>query len=638
VSVPSSADPTVDSANRPLGSGAPSEGGVTPLRGGASSSGFDLRPNPLLEPGLLLRGQVEEVLELLARQIGVVRVSLWKISAAVPELQGQANHGSGASSGALIAAERSAVEASSRSIQPTLLHLSTSAGMQTVLVMPFSEGVAPAVPLALVLVVGVVCQMEAWLPLMRAAADALLVQRQAAVQAAERAMVDRALDHSAATVELFTRSAEAPDLLEAGRIWVEELQTILGSEMAILCRKTWRGLRILAMTGGAGAGRRGEMHDLAEIIAGIAVRESSRVCWGRGFGEGHPLDSAMVREAERVLGAVNGLAEPLVDRAGGVVGAWVFLGSARKQTDSEAVRFLDAVRPHAGAHLALLGASKPGPALGAALRSWREVSRDRRRFIGWAAAIAAGVLLLPVRYPVKARSELEPEFSRTVAVPFDSLLRKARVHAGQSVSAGEVLAEMDGRELRWQLAEALSKKARAAKEAEKAVAEGEIAAARLAELDLASWDEQVRLLEYRRENLQVRAPAGGVVVSGDLDRAEGTPLRTGDPLYEVAVLERMRLRIGVPDLDVALVREGQRVRVRFDSDPGRQWEAIVTRVSPRSEIWENRNVFICEAVLENPKLRLRPGMKGRAVVEGPFRPMVWRWTRRAWNAVRMALW
>jgi hypothetical protein len=58
----------------------------------------------------------------------------------------------------------------------------------------------------------------------------------------------------------------------------------------------------------------------------------------------------------------------------------------------------------------------------------------------------------------------------------------------------------------------------------------------------------------------------------------------------------------------------------LDAYPGRVWEGSLERLHPRSEVRDDKNVFIAEVALDNAEALLRPGMEGRAkIVSGPQR-------------------
>jgi hypothetical protein len=124
-------------------------------------------------------------------------------------------------------------------------------------------------------------------------------------------------------------------------------------------------------------------------------------------------------------------------------------------------------------------------------------------------------------------------------------------------------------------------------------------------------------------------------VSGDLRRAEGLPVQQGQVLFEVAPLDRMIVEIDVPDREISRVRPRQEVRFRLEAFGGQRWTTTLDKVHPQSEQRDGHNVFVCEAAIDNDAhgLDLRPGMRGRAVIESDLRPLIWILGHRLWDFV-----
>jgi RND family efflux transporter MFP subunit len=319
-------------------------------------------------------------------------------------------------------------------------------------------------------------------------------------------------------------------------------------------------------------------------------------------------------------------------------GGWLFLWNDTPRDREETQRLLRVAEPILAGQLALWSSSKGLPGIGKAKRLWRKATASQRTAILTAAGVLTAILLAPVPMPVSAPCLLEPEIRRTVSAPFDGVLRHVSVQPGQTVEAGQLLAEFDDQEIRWELAEVAAKRARAEKQADSAESQGQIAEARMARLDAAGFQETAKVLEHRQAYLQVKAPIAGRVLQGDLEGSIGSRMRMGDRLFEIGPLNFLRAEIAVPEAEIGLVREGATVSLRFEALAGKNWDAKVAMVSPRSELRDGANVFICEAVIENPGQVLRPGSEGHAKVNGPWRPVIWTMARPAWHWVRMKLW
>jgi hypothetical protein len=255
-------------------------------------------------------------------------------------------------------------------------------------------------------------------------------------------------------------------------------------------------------------------------------------------------------------------------------------------------------------------------------------------------AIAAGTLLLcmlPLRYVVPADIELQANERRFVAVPFDGPLRSSMVRPGDLVQVGDLLAEIDPRELEYELSGVNAELERALQEKKAQMVERNVAASQMAGLDSQRLRSEADLLTLRRQNLEIRSPIAGVIVRGDLERSWGMPMTRGDTLFEVAPLAVMQVDIAVPEDEIRHVRVGMNVDFFLDALPERALRGTISWIHPRAELVENNNVFIARMKLANPDLLYRPGMRGRARIKSDRHPLIWNYLHKPYHALRHAL-
>ena len=184
------------------------------------------------------------------------------------------------------------------------------------------------------------------------------------------------------------------------------------------------------------------------------------------------------------------------------------------------------------------------------VRKWRLL--ERKSF--WI-AIASVFLLCFSFWPYRVGCDcvIEPVKKRYVVAPFDGVFEKSLVRPGDVVNKNQKLAQMDGRELRMELAGVVADYHRARKSRDVNQAAGKTAAAQIDALEMQCQDQKRQLLESRIKNLDIKSPEAGIVVSGDLERTEGAPVKAGQAMYEIAPLDRMIVEIEVRDEDVANV-------------------------------------------------------------------------------------
>lgn len=226
----------------------------------------------------------------------------------------------------------------------------------------------------------------------------------------------------------------------------------------------------------------------------------------------------------------------------------------------------------------------------------------------------AAVLAIPLPYKPKCECRLEPSERRFVAAPFAATLKTVHVEPGDVVEADTLLAELDERELNWELAAIEAEMRQAEKRRNAALAQSNLAEAQIAGFDGQRLTARRELLESRRGRLGLKAPIAGIIVDGDLARAEGMPLELGESLYEVAPLDTFVCEVHVPEFDVHEVAVGQTVRIRLDARPGQVLSGVVQRLRPRAETWQDSVGFVAEVEVANVDGSLRPGMTGDARV------------------------
>jgi RND family efflux transporter MFP subunit len=251
------------------------------------------------------------------------------------------------------------------------------------------------------------------------------------------------------------------------------------------------------------------------------------------------------------------------------------------------------------------------------------ITLNRARTLLVLAGIIAAAMMVRMPYKIRCNTELQPVLRRYVAAPFTGPLEECRVEPGDLVQKDQLLARMDGREIRWELAGVQADLNKATKERNTHLNTHEFGSAAIARHEMQRLQNRTELLQHRDSSLEIRSPIDGIVVSGDHRQAEGVPLEQGQTLFEIAPLEKMIVELGIPEEDIRHVRAGQKVHLWLDAFPERVFEASLDQIRPRAELRENQNIFIAELQLANDDLQLRPGMRGTARVISDSHMLGW---------------
>ena len=217
-----------------------------------------------------------------------------------------------------------------------------------------------------------------------------------------------------------------------------------------------------------------------------------------------------------------------------------------------------------------------------------------------------------------------------------------RVEIGDRVKAGQVLAQIDAPEqereqqqLRAALAQAEAQVRLAAanlRRTEPLVAQGHVSRAILDQRQAeaasaeASRDAVAADLARIQEQLafrEVRAPFDGVVVERLVERGDlvaGDQPGSGEPLFRVARVERLRVVIDAPQSTVASLVPGILVKVGFPEFPGQSFDAKVARTA--GLIDRRTGTMRVEAEMDNPDGRIPAGMAGTLeLTDGTSQPL-----------------
>jgi hypothetical protein len=313
-----------------------------------------------------------------------------------------------------------------------------------------------------------------------------------------------------------------------------------------------------------------------------------------------------------------------------LIGAVTVVSDNNTRSQTEAMHLLQAAGPYWGNALHMVKRAQGGPltrlARGlVANRGWR------LKMLAAVSLVVAAVLAIPVPHKMGCDCVSQPSARRYVVAPYDGVLKESLVKPGQLVNKDQPLALMDDREIQWELSGLLADRDRAAKQRDASLSQRDIPAAQMAQFEVERLALKIQLARHRRDSLEILSLIDGVVLDGELEDATGAPVKIGQPLFEIAPLDRLRLEVSVPEEDMPYVREGMAVTVSFDGDPHKPVEGKIDRIRPQTELRDEKNVFVAEILVENADRRLRPGMQGHAKVIGRQRMLGWTLFHRAWE-------
>lgn len=444
---------------------------------------------------------------------------------------------------------------------------------------------------------------------------------------------------AAVLMEMLNRAGQIPQLQRAMAMLADEAKRFTKSAQVSIGLGDRYRCKVVGVSGQARVDRLANPTVLLRDFMREAIAVDAPIVWPPGADA--PESALVAGGADEMLAACKAevaIASPLKTEDGRQVGAWVCLWAKEQKQALRKWPMAEALTPHLASVTHLVAMGKPR----GLRRAWHRFLDSgrwvKRGFLLGALVLAAVAMLIRIPYPVSVDCRLEPKVTRQVAAPFDGVLAESKVKPGDVVKPDDVIASLDGREIGWRLAELEANKEVATRQMDQAIAKGDVAAAQLAELEARSAQLEVKLLEDRKANLEVRTPIGGLVLSGDLERSRGVPVSKGQKLFDIAPIDKLEVRLAIPDSEFGRLVDGQKVRMRLESEVGYQFETTLREVFPATETIDGENVFIGVAELANVDGKLRPGMRGRAQVYTEKRRIGWILFHDVADYVRLHWW
>lgn len=161
-----------------------------------------------------------------------------------------------------------------------------------------------------------------------------------------------------------------------------------------------------------------------------------------------------------------------------------------------------------------------------------------------------------------------------------------------------------------------------------AVARGEAGVA-TAQANVAAAEAQLSSTTTQRQRAIIRSPVNGVVLARQVEPGQTVAASFNTPtLFVIAEdLSQMKLEVAIDEADVGEVQQGQTATFTVDAFPGQTFPARITRVDLGSNLSAQAATststtstqtqvvsYAATLTVENPELKLRPGMTATAEI------------------------
>jgi membrane fusion protein (multidrug efflux system) len=185
---------------------------------------------------------------------------------------------------------------------------------------------------------------------------------------------------------------------------------------------------------------------------------------------------------------------------------------------------------------------------------------------------------------------------------------------GQTVEKGQLLAKIDVSALKavMQNAEAAYQLAKELCQRRERLYENKIIAKE--ELDQSETKRKLALTELQQCKVRYnhgfpKSPITGVVNHLYVEVGEYADM--GKPLADIVNIDKIKINVRVPELDVRYVKTGQITPIKIDAFPDKTFMGTVEFVSFKAD--PATKTFLVRSVIDNANHDIRPGMIGRAV-------------------------
>lgn len=231
---------------------------------------------------------------------------------------------------------------------------------------------------------------------------------------------------------------------------------------------------------------------------------------------------------------------------------------------------------------------------------------------GTRAAIKVSVIEVTpgaMRDALRLPGETEARRDVTLAAERDGRVEWIGPREGDSVKKGQLIAKVDTATLKAVLdrCEASHKLAEEKAERRRQLNERKIVpqeALEEAETQRLQAACNLREAKVKYEQGFLRSPIDGVVNARFVDPGEF--VNRGSSVVEVVDVDRIRINVNVPEMDVRFLKKWQTVKVTVDAYPDRSWEGMIDFVAYKAD--RATKTFKVRVVVDNEDGLIRPGM------------------------------
>ena len=246
---------------------------------------------------------------------------------------------------------------------------------------------------------------------------------------------------------------------------------------------------------------------------------------------------------------------------------------------------------------------------------------------------------------VQATGTVEPINPVDVKSRAQGMITKMAVEVGNVVKSGDLLAQVDPRDVQNQFAQAMADdvvaratldKGRLGQTREDSLFARHVITAvehdsarssfTAAQSQMVTSRAALDLARQSLEDATVKAPIGGTVISRPITQGQiitsALSPNGGTTLMTVADLGRVRMRVYIDEVEMANVRVSEPATASVDAYPDHPFDGVIEKIEPQAVVTQGVTFFPVLVSVSNKDGLLMPGMNGEVTIKAADLPKV----------------
>jgi putative peptide zinc metalloprotease protein len=294
-----------------------------------------------------------------------------------------------------------------------------------------------------------------------------------------------------------------------------------------------------------------------------------------------------------------------------------------------------------------------------AARTWIRDKREKymawkitRKQQAWALGLILLFLLPPFSLKVTTDLVLEPGKDARVRALVDGRIQQVFVREDDQVKAGQLLGVLENPEINATVQSLRQKLAIASSNLRNNQDRVDLGQTAQAVRDRKRLEQELSIAQRKAQELEIRSPIDGNVVTPNVDQGTGAYLLAGDEFVHVVDRTTMKARILVQDRDLQDIQPGAFAKVKVLPYPYRTYSGHIDKILPAAALdhpvtqteklvrlgQDLTNYLAVEMDIPNSDGSLREGMTGKAKISGNKESLARQAGQATWRWVRSQFW